>query len=80
LDRRPYLVVVAPAGADGSPGAPEAFLATGRQGVNYAAGTWHHPLISLEAECDFLVVDRDGPGENLEEHAFEDGWVIEALD
>jgi ureidoglycolate lyase len=24
-----------------------AFRASGRQGVNYARGTWHHPLIVL---------------------------------
>ena len=43
------------------------FRATGDQGVNYARGVWHHPLLVLQPEQDFLVVDRDGPGENLEE-------------
>ena len=43
------------------------FLATGAQGVQYNIDTWHHPLLILAAEQDFLVVDRDGPGNNLEE-------------
>jgi ureidoglycolate lyase len=28
---------------------------------------WHHPLLVLNADCRFLVVDRKGPGNNLEE-------------
>ena len=78
LDRRPWLVVVAPTGADGAPGTPQAFLATGAQGVSYAPGTWHHPLLALEAVSEFLVVDHAAPG-NLDEHAFTEGWVIERL-
>lgn len=77
LDRRSYLVVVAPGGP--VPGQPLAFLATGIQGVNYAPGTWHHPLISLGAVSEFLVVDRAGPGDNLEEYVLDKSWVIERL-
>ena len=44
------------------------YWAASGQGVNYAAGTWHHPLIALERASDFLVVDRcDGTGNNLDE-------------
>jgi ureidoglycolate lyase len=43
------------------------FLATGHQGVQYHRNTWHHPLLVLQPEQDFLVIDRVGPGENLEE-------------
>ena len=46
------------------------FRARGDQGVNYAAGAWHHPLLILVPQQDFLVVDRDGPGDNCEEFAF----------
>lgn len=66
LTERPYLVVVAP-DEGGRPGPPLAFLATGGLGVSYHRGTWHHPLLALEAVSDFLVVDRGGPGDNLEE-------------
>jgi ureidoglycolate lyase len=47
------------------------FLATGAQGVQYDSNIWHHPLLVLAPEQDFLVVDRQGPGDNLEEIALE---------
>jgi ureidoglycolate lyase len=43
------------------------FKASGRQGINYGKGVWHHPLLVLDPESRFLVVDRKGPGKNLEE-------------
>ncbi len=54
----------------GRPGVPLAFLAAGDQGVNYRKNVWHHPLLALEAISDFLVVDRGGGGENLEEFTY----------
>lgn len=44
-----------------------AFRATGRQGVNYAMNVWHHPLLVFSDAERFIVVDRAGPGDNLEE-------------
>jgi ureidoglycolate lyase len=66
LHARPFLVAVAPAGAF-DPAAIRLFLAAPHQGVNYAKGVWHHFLLPLESESDFLVIDRAGPGENLDE-------------
>ena len=66
LSGRPYLVAVAPAGAF-DPAKLVVFLVQSRQGVNYAKGTWHHFLLPLEGESDFLVIDREGSGENLDE-------------
>ena len=66
LQGRPYLVAVTPAG-DFDAARVRVFRAEGNQGVNYARGTWHHFLLALDAESDFLVVDREGPGENLDE-------------
>lgn len=66
LQGRRYLVAVAPRG-DFDPAAVRVFRAAPGQGVNYARGVWHHYLLALEAESDFLVVDREGPGENLDE-------------
>ncbi|MDP1631726.1 MAG: ureidoglycolate lyase [Caulobacter sp.] len=75
LNGRPYLVAVAPAG-DLDPAKIEVFVAAGDQGVNYAAGTWHHYSLALEAVSDFLVVDRAGPGTNLDEvELAEVDWV-----
>jgi len=66
LQGRPFLVAVAPRG-DFVPAEVCLFRAQAHQGVNYAKGVWHHFLLPLEAESDFLVIDRAGPGENLDE-------------
>lgn len=66
LQGRPFLVAVAPPGHF-DPAAVRVFRAEVTQGVNYAKGTWHHFLLALDAESDFLVIDRDGPGDNLDE-------------
>ncbi len=71
LQERPWLVVVAEPGAPPAPAGLRAFLAGGDQGVSYARGVWHHPLLVLQPDSDFLVIDRSGPGENLEEHWFD---------
>ena len=49
------------------PSSFRAFAATGRQGVNYARNVWHFPLLVSSAGDRFIVVDRKGPGNNLEE-------------
>ena len=67
LGPQPYLVVVAPAGAAPTADTLHAFLASAGQGVNYAPGVWHHPLLALDAVSDFLVIDRAGPGPNCDE-------------
>jgi len=65
LDGLPFLVVVAADPDD--PSSYRAFRASPRQGVNYRRQVWHHPVIALERASRFLVVDRAGPGDNLEE-------------
>ena len=80
LSHHEWLVVVAPGIADNTLpdfSAMRCFRATGTQGVSYNAGTWHHPLLVLEKEQDFLVVDRAKPSEepsglNLDEVWFAD--------
>jgi ureidoglycolate lyase len=77
LDDRPYLVVVAPAG-DLDPARIRAFVTQGWQGVNYAKGVWHHPLIALGQRSDFIVVDRGGDGLNLNEQDLPESlWLTE---
>jgi ureidoglycolate lyase len=71
LDGASFLVVVAAGGSDTiDPVAVRAFLSNGRQGVNYRRGTWHHPVIALDRETDFLVLDRGGSGRNCDEFFF----------
>lgn len=59
LSGHAYLVVVAPGDDQPDIDKAQCFLATATQGVNYAKGTWHHPLLALH-DGDFLVVDRSG--------------------
>ncbi|HUS53253.1 MAG TPA: ureidoglycolate lyase [Thermohalobaculum sp.] len=56
------------------------FRARGDQGVQYARGVWHHPLLILTEWQDFLVVDRQGPGQNLEEIMLSDPVTIGQLE
>jgi ureidoglycolate lyase len=74
LQDRDWLVLVATDIADVR--SFRAFRATGRQGVNYARNAWHHPLLVLDPASRFLVVDRKGPGKNLEEVWFDEGVEI----
>ena len=84
LSGQAYLVVVAPAAPVPDVSALRCFLGASGQGVNYARGTWHHPLLAIGAESDFLVIDRAGsPGEvDCEEHWLEDAnvWISIAGD
>ncbi|CAJ7643384.1 ureidoglycolate hydrolase [Burkholderia pseudomallei] len=77
LTDRPYIVVVAPAG-DLDASKIRAFVTSGWQGVNYAKGVWHHPLIALGEVSDFIVVDRGGDGRNLnEQNLHESLWLTD---
>lgn len=79
LERQPYLVVVAAPDAFSGQLTPHAFLASGRQGVNYHPGVWHHPLLALAIESEFLVIDRGGPEPNCEETALASAYRISGL-
>ncbi len=70
LTDQPFLVIVAPPGETPRPEDLRAFLTSGRQGVSYRRGVWHHPLLVLGPEADFLVVDRGG-GDNCDEVHFD---------
>ena len=67
LSRHDWLVVVAEGTKTPDLGTLRCFLATGTQGVNYYPNVWHHPLLPLALEQDFVAIDRAGPGSNLEE-------------
>ncbi len=76
LGDHPYLVAV----TDGTPPFEAAdlsvFLITDGRGVNYRKGLWHLPLCPLYKPGRFLVVDRGGPGDNVEEFRFPPGAPI----
>jgi ureidoglycolate lyase len=75
LSRHPYLVVVAAPGKFDERSI-RVFLGRPGEGVNYAKGAWHHGLFALNAESDFIVVDRGGPGVNCEEVSLTRSIVI----
>ncbi|NMF99590.1 ureidoglycolate lyase [Aromatoleum toluolicum] len=77
MSGRPYLVVVAPAGDPPAAEDLRVFLARGDQGINYARGVWHHPLLALDAVCDFVVIDRAGNGHNCDEITLDEVVLIE---
>ena len=68
----PFLVIV----SVGPEATPRAFLTDGAQGINLNRGTWHGVLTPLTAPGLFAVVDRIGPGANLEEHRFAEPWTV----
>ena len=71
----PYLILVAAPTGDLEQNRLDSqtirgFISDGRQGVNYHKGVWHHPILALTDQDQFLVVDRSGPGNNCEEVHF----------
>jgi len=73
----PFLVVVA-GDREGLPGPVRAFVAAPGQGINLRRGVWHGVLTPLSGPGLFAVIDRIGPGANLEEHVFAAGIVVAA--
>lgn len=75
LDACRYLIVV----SESPTARPRVFIADRGQGINYRRGSWHHPLIALDAVSDFLVVDRGGAGENCDEETLKVVYRIDSL-
>jgi len=73
LHNKPFVIVVAPLGDAVGPNDLFAFITNGMQGINYARGVWHFPLLVLNEEQDFLIIDRGGDGDNCEERYFDKG-------
>lgn len=75
LTGNPFLVIVAP--DEGCrPGQPLAFRTAPHQGINLHRGTWHGVLTPLFAPGLFAVVDRIGPGANLEEVSLDPPYLV----
>ncbi|WP_420405852.1 ureidoglycolate lyase [Nisaea sp.] len=70
-----FLVVVAEDDV-GSPRRPQAFVTNGAQGIQYKRNCWHGVLAPLSGPADFLIVDRIGPGSNLEEHHVSEPYIV----
>ena len=76
LQNKEWVVVVAKDN-EGMPDEPQAFIATGKQGVNYKKNVWHHTIIATGDVAEFLVVDRKGDGGNLEEADYEKPYSVD---
>lgn len=76
-----FLIVVAPSLDADTPDLEQihAFISDGSQGVNYRAGTWHHPLLTFEAPSDFAVIDRLGGGQNCDVYTFASSRYIQSV-
>ena len=68
-EKQPFIVVVAPPGDEPNIEKIKAFITNGEQGINYARGVWHFPLISLGNDNQFITIDRrhNGPSDTLEQ-------------
>ena len=64
-----FLAFVAPLGDLPKIDKIKSFIVPPKKGINYKPGVWHFPLISTE-DTDFLVIDRQGNGNNLIIHNF----------
>ena len=78
MEGQDYIVVVAKAGVPPqSPDDLAVFYAKSHQGVQYDANVWHHPLLALGRDSDFLVIDRiNGEGNNCHEVDITDWHVF----
>ena len=77
MSHDPFLVIVAP-DQGGAPGQPLAFRTAPGQGINIARNTWHGVLTPFHAPGLFAVIDRIGEGANLEEHWFDQPYLVRA--
>ncbi len=66
----PFLVTVA-ADADGTPVNIRAFVTSPGQSVNLHRNIWHGVLAPIGSDGQYVVIDRIGEGENLQEHWFQ---------
>ncbi|WP_415184484.1 ureidoglycolate lyase [Phaeovulum sp.] len=73
-----FLVIVAD-DADGKPANLKAFLTGPGQSINLHRGVWHGVLAPLNAPGQYVVIDRIGTGNNLEEHWFKNPFLIETV-
>ena len=60
--KTPFIIVVALGSEEPDLNTLSVFKSNGNQGVHYNKNVWHFPLISLEDNEQFIVVDRNDLG------------------
>lgn len=68
LHQQPFPVIVAPANAMPDAASIQAFITNGQQGINLHTNVWHHYQLTLGQASEYIVIDRQGPGNNYQEH------------
>jgi ureidoglycolate lyase len=70
-----YIALVALGGDEPDLATLQAFVVSGARGISYGPGVWHHPMITLDSETDFIVfVHEDGSPEDCVVVKRRDGW------
>ena len=77
LSSNPFLVIVARNNTENEPHEPQAFITAPRQGINIHRNIWHGVLAPLYSPGIFAVIDRIGPGDNLEEYFLSEEFEVE---
>ena len=62
---------------NGRPTAPRAYLSQPGQAVNLLRNLWHGVLAPIGRAGRYAVIDRIGPGDNLEEFYFDQPLTVE---
>lgn len=75
----PMLVIVAE-DDNGTPVNLRAFVSLPHQTVNLHRNTWHGVLAPIHDPGQYIVIDRIGEGNNLEEHWFDTPHVVDPVD
>ena len=76
MDTSPFLVLVGKSGDRLTTQDLQLFITNGRQGINLFKNCWHHFQLGLGEQRDFLVIDRGGVGDNLEEtDVIGEAWI-----
>ncbi len=78
MHQNDWLAIVAEPGEgnNDAPGPIHAFRVPGGTAVNFHRGTWHGVLTPLHSPGLFAVIDRIGPGANLEEYPLQTPIMI----
>ena len=74
-----FVVVAAPAGADGLPQAHEAraFIGVRGQALRYRRGIWHAPIVAIDQSGDMLMlVSERGVSDDCIEHRLDAPLII----
>lgn len=76
ISKVPFLVIVGE-DDDGTPVRLKAFVTQEGQSINLHRGVWHGVLAPIREPGQYVVVDRIGEGDNLEEYWFKMPYVVE---